>query len=1370
MSSVTVHGLFRQVCRERPHAVALCDDISSMDYATLDRVSDQLCAHLKRAGVSGRDFVGVYLERSADFVVAILAILKSGGAYVPLPLDYPAERLAMMAEDCRVRCVVTHRRHVATLPGDGQRMVVMDDAGEWPCDEPVCMPTLDADATAPAYVMFTSGSTGRPKGVVVPHRAIVRLVQDQTYARFGPELRTLLLAPTAFDASTFEIWAPLLNGGSGVVFPDAVPDPTRLREVLRQGQVNCLWLTAGLFNMLIDVAPETLETVEHVLTGGEALSVPHVLRALQRFPGLRLTNGYGPTEGTTFSCTYDVPRGVTFGAGGVPIGTPLAGTQCTVVDEDLQPLPDGQVGELLIGGLGVALGYVVPETAPGTPRFVGHTRPPLTDTLSYRSGDLCRRRPDGLLEFIGRKDRQLKIRGHRIEPSEIEAALCSLPGIAQAAVEGQRIADAGTTLVAYVVACTDAATPDPAAVREALKARLPAACIPGIVVTLAALPLTAQGKVDRTALPWPVPKAVPHAGLVDRPLTPRESALAEVWTSVLGARPIRADDDFFDMGGHSLAAMRLVAQAESQLGLAADLPSVFAVRTLAGLADHWRPTTAAHEEALALDTAQDWPASPGQQQIYALHCYAPQSSAYNIAEVHRLQGPLDVEALQFALDGLVQAHGSLRSTFLMTDAGLRQHVAARGCWPLEVRHADEAGAARILQQCHCSAFDLEKGPLVDACLIIVGAQQHVLLLRIHHIVADGWSMDLLHDALARGYAAARADVPRITEPQACAMARAIQHDTRRDAAEHARLLAWWHRYLATAPAELPLPTDRPRQAVNSFRGATLVHRLAPTLHAQLIKRAHDAHCTPYVIVLAAFAQALRQWTGTSDLILGVPIADRPSAGLQAFVGYRVQVLPLRLIGAGVPLDAQTLAYTQEQLLDVIAHAGIPVDRLLEASGRRAPANGRHPLFNVLCSWQDDRTHALTLEGLEVTRESFDGGDARFDLSLFAVDTTAGLELRLEYSTALFDAATVADLLEAVLGGLAERSRPRKSPSRTPATPSRPLPQGGVSADSPNSPPRSLLELRILEIWERLFGCVGLSRHDNFFDLGGDSLLAARMILALEPLIGQRLATARLFQTPTVASLAQSLEDEHWVPAWTALVPLKPGGSRPPLFVVHGWGGEVFAFVPLAQAMPADQPVYGLQAVGLDGRSPRHEDLRSMVRHYAREIRSFCPSGPCRIAGYSLGGWIALEVARELIDSGIDASVVVLDTHPNCTVPASASPWAKALFLRDNPGMLRQRLMKRLRLPMRVAAAHGDGLATAGSGTPDYYKVMVARHEATVFTGNLHVVLARQRWRWLLLAFWHRMTSGRVTYSTLGCGHHEMLDEPHVTAVAAAIGS
>ncbi|MGR8929908.1 MAG: amino acid adenylation domain-containing protein [Gammaproteobacteria bacterium] len=552
-----IHQLFEEMVEQSPGSIGVIDVHRTLTYRDLNSQANRLAHYLRDLGVGPNVLVGLCMQRSIDLVIAILGILKAGGAYVPLDPNYPLQRLAFMLEDTKAPVLVTETRLLRLLPSFQGHLVCMDT--EWSrIEQGVSVNPLNlTKAQDFAYVMYTSGSTGTPKGVIVPHRGVVRLVRETQYIKFGPEQTFLLLAPISFDASTFELWGALLHGAKCVVFADHVPSLQSLGRVIREQKITTLWLTAALFNAVIDESPEILIGVHQLLTGGETLSLPHVCKALERLPETRLFNGYGPTESTTFACCYPISRQIPDSFNSIPIGTPISHTQVYILDAYMKPVPIGVPGELYIGGDGLACGYLDrPELT--AERFIATPFSSEFGTRLYKTGDRVRYLADGNIEFLGRFDEQLKIRGYRIEPGEINAALTQHPSVSQAAVIALSEANIqGQRLVAYVVSnSTD--TPSPDKLKEFLKLRLPDYMVPSEFLFLDSLPLTPNGKLDRRALPL---STVMSGGVGKTRVAPRnaiEVQLMRIWEQLLGVSPVGMEDNFFDLGGHSLLAVQLI--------------------------------------------------------------------------------------------------------------------------------------------------------------------------------------------------------------------------------------------------------------------------------------------------------------------------------------------------------------------------------------------------------------------------------------------------------------------------------------------------------------------------------------------------------------------------------------------------------------------------------------------------------------------------------------------------------------------------------------------------------------------------------------------------------------------------------------------
>ncbi|HMG22341.1 MAG TPA: amino acid adenylation domain-containing protein, partial [Kofleriaceae bacterium] len=900
--------------------------------------------------------------------------------------------------------VVTEAAVAAGLPACGAELVRMDacPAAPTPRDAPGRAPAPDDLA----YVLYTSGSTGRPKGVAMPHGAVRNLVTWQCARSRGPA-RTLQFAALSFDVSFQELFATWANGGCVVVAPDdARRDPGELLRLLRAQRIERLYLPFVALHQLAEAAGgvDLAELpLREVITAGEQLRItPAIAAALSQLPACRLYNQYGPTE------THVVTEFALTGAPASwdalpPIGRPIANARIHVLDGARQPVPIGVAGELYIAGAGVAHGYLGrPELTQD--RFVPDPLGP-PGARMYRTGDRAKYLASGDLVFLGRADDQVKLRGYRVEPGEIEAALGSHPAVSEAAVVART--DAGDTRLVAYVAWRDGSGASVAELKDHLRARLPEYMVPAVIVALPALPLTPSGKLDRRALPRPdVERAVRVA-----PRTAMEEVVASVWAPVLGVASLGATENFFELGGHSLLATQVVARLGAALGVAIPVRALFEAPTIAGLARRLEAAAGGPRVELpALEPASRalaLPLSYTQQRLWFIEQLDPGRFTYNVPLVLRLTGALDVAALEASLRALVQRHEVLRTRFAEVDGELRQAIAAELDVALEVEPVLAGDVAERAQREALGPFDLATGPLIRARLLRVRDDEHVVLLVMHHIVCDGWSIAILVRELAAGYLGAATGAPaRLAElpVQYADFARWQRQWLTGDVLD--AQLAYWTRALAGAPPALELPTDRPRPAVRTARGAQLTRVLDGALATALRALSRKEGATEFMTLLAAFDALLARYTGQDDVVVGSPIAGRNRAELEGLIGCFVNTLVLRVDTAGQPSFRELIGRAREVCLGAYAHQDLPFDKLVEVLRPERELN-RTPLFQVMFALQNMPTAELDLAGVVARPVDIHSGIAKFDLSLFVLDGPAGLVTTWEYNTDLFDGSTIA---------------------------------------------------------------------------------------------------------------------------------------------------------------------------------------------------------------------------------------------------------------------------------------------------------------------------------------------------------------------------
>jgi len=1027
--AVCLHHLVAAWVRERPGAVAVVHGEERVTYAELWARAEELARYLSALGVGPESLVAVCAERSPALVAGLLGVLAAGGAYVPVDPAYPPTRSAQILEDCGAAVLLTEERLLPRLPRllqPGARTVLLDAfaaAGQGggvrgtggARDRGVGGENL-------AYVIYTSGSLGRPKGVAIRHAAIVARLRWSAAAFSAAEMAGVLAATSVcFDLSVWELFAPLSRGGTVILAANALELPA----LPARGDVRLVNTVPSVIAELVSAGalPAGVRTVS---LAGEPLPAA-LVRRLAGEPGVRrVWNLYGPSEDTTYS-TGAVMM-VMAEAAAPPIGRPLPGTRTYVVDRWLAPLPAATPGELLIAGAGLSRGYL------GRPdltaeRFLPDPFAAEPGARLYRTGDLVRTRTDGSLEFLGRIDHQVKMRGFRIELGEIEEVLREHPAVAEAAVVVREDAPGDPRLVAYAVAAGEAAD-----LRRFLKSRLPDYMVPSVFVLLAALPLTPNGKVDRRGLPAPAGAQATMEPTAPR--TPVEEMIAAIWSEVLGVAPVGREDDFFQLGGHSLKAMQVLSRVREALQVELTPRRLLEEPTVAGLAGAVeaarRAGAAARRPPLApVRRTGDLPLSFAQQRLWFLDQLEEGRPVYNLASAVRLTGPLDVPALAGALRTIGRRHETLRTSFHRVAGEGVQRIAPAPRLELVIEDlaALPAGArqehlARRLRAEAWRPFVLAAGSLVRARLFRLAAGEHALLLSFHHIIADGWSLGVLYRELAALYAAlsergerpAHQDLRLAALPVQYADYAAWQRSWLQGDAL-AALLAAARRRLEGAPALLEMPADRPRPPVQSERGAHAAARLPPELSRGVEALGRRRGATLFMTLLAAFDALLWRWSGQEDLVLGFPVAGRDRRETEGVIGFFVNTLAVRQRLAGTVTFGALLAAVRENFLAAYDGQDLPFERLVEelVPGRD---RGRTPLFQALLTVQEAPLRGVHLPGLALAPLAVPIDYVKCDLTLGAEPGDSGLRLSLSYAADLFDATTAGRLL-AHLGALLE---------------------------------------------------------------------------------------------------------------------------------------------------------------------------------------------------------------------------------------------------------------------------------------------------------------------------------------------------------------
>ena len=1000
-----IYALFDEQAARHPQAVAVEVDGEALSYVQLLARAETLAAALCAGGVQSGQVVAICLERGIDMLASVVAVLRIGAHYLPLDPAHPVARLAFILADSGAGTLIAPRTLAENLPGFAGTVLDPAAAESGAASNAPAVAPLSGDSLA--YLIYTSGSTGQPKGVAVPQQAVLNFLHSMARTPgLRADDRLLAVTTLAFDIAVLELLLPLTVGATTVIATrEETADPQLLMNRLAGARISVMQATPALWRNLI-VAGWSGQPGLRMLCGGESLDAELATALLSR--GGELWNMYGPTETTIWSCCGRITEPA---SAPVPVGRPIANTRCYVLDGQQQLVPRGVRGELWIGGDGVSCGYHArPELTAQNFRadpFVSDAGSQVSPRM-YRTGDRARWRSDGRLEILGRSDFQLKLRGFRIEPGEVEAALLAHPAVS-AAVVVLRDFSGDQRLVAFLVPAAAEAAAE--VLVQHLRSRLPEYMLPAEFVWLPELPLNPNGKLDRAALPavrWAESEA---DRATDAPGSPLETLLCGLFATVLGRERVGVHEDFFALGGHSLLATQLIARIRDSLQIELPLKTLFMTPTAAGIAAGLpaaQPAPVPLTVASAVHTLA--PLSPVQQRLWFLDRLQPGSPVYNLAWTFRLRGVLDMAALQTAVDALLARHAVLRTRFVETDGEPRQAIAGTLAVPVKVPAADQAGnsgwEAQLKTCLQGVRFDLGDGPLLQVFVLPVAEADQVLAIVMHHIVADGWSLGIVSRELSAFYNAALTGKPLLLPELPLQYADyAIRQRTALEGAELERQLAFWRMQLNGAPPYLDLPADRPRPALSTHRGARCARLIEPELQAALKALAQAEGCTLFMLLLAAFDVLLARYAGTEDVVVGTPVAGRPRTELEGLIGFFVNTLVLRTELRGNPRFRELLQRVKHSTLDAWMHADVPFEQLVEVL-KPPRSTGRSPLFQVLFNLHNEPAGRLELSGVEATPLAIDRGTAKFDLSVSLGETAAGLALSFEYSSDLFNATSI----------------------------------------------------------------------------------------------------------------------------------------------------------------------------------------------------------------------------------------------------------------------------------------------------------------------------------------------------------------------------
>ena len=987
----TIVQIFEEQARKNPDRTALQFEGETLSYQQLNERANRLARHILSVGGGGKT-AAVLCERSMDMIVSIMAVLKAGSAYVPIDPEHPVQRIQHFFRDSGAKVLLTQQslKPLAEKAGFQGAIVLADDEASYEKDSR--NPALPFDSSTIANLTYTSGTTGTPKGNIVTHANILRTVKNTNYLTVSEEDTVLGLSNYVFDAFMFDMFGSLLNGAKLVIVPkDTVLDMSRLSRVIKRENVSILMITTALFHLLVDMEPSCLTTLRKIMFGGERASVEHVKKALAAVGKGRLLHMYGPSESTVFA-TYHPVDVIEEDTLSVPIGKPVSNTEVFIMNSAGRIQPAGIAGELCVSGEGLVEGYYNrPELT--EEKFVKH--PFKEGERMYKTGDLARWLPNGDIEFIGRIDHQVKIRGQRIELGEIEHQLQSHDQIQECIVLAVDQGAGDKLLCAYFVGLREISSRE---LREHTAKDLPAYMIPSVFIQLDELPLTGNGKIDRRALPMPDVTAA-NAVSYTAPRNETEKKLADIWAEVLQMERVGVHDQFFEIGGHSLAGMKLLALIQKTFGVQLTLKDLFTSPTAAGLAQLIEGAERKAAESIAPAAEREtYPVSSPQKRMFVLQQLEGAETSYNMPSVLRLKGKLDAEKLKSVMKQLTERHEAFRTTFDIKDGETVQRIWAEAYIDMEYYEASEEDAEQIIQS-FIRPFRLDQLPLVRTGLVKLAEHDHLLLFDMHHIISDGASVGVLIDELSRLYGGETLEPLRIHyKDYAVWQQKFIQSEQYRKQEEH------WLRELDGELPVLTLPADYSRPAVQTFEGDKLVFSLTEEQTSALRSLAKQTDSTMYMVLLASYSAFLSKLSGQHDIIVGSPVAGRSHADLANVIGVFVNTLALRTYPEADKTFTDYLKEVKQTALHAFDAQDYPLEDLLQKVEVQRDTS-RNPLFDAVFSMQNANAEDLVMEGIELKHHPFDRKTAKFDLTVTAEDTDEGLTFVLEYNTALFKPET-----------------------------------------------------------------------------------------------------------------------------------------------------------------------------------------------------------------------------------------------------------------------------------------------------------------------------------------------------------------------------
>jgi len=1284
--------LFEEQVEMHSNKTAVVYKHDSLTYDQLNRKSNRLAVRIMEEGLEKNTVVGLLADKSIDLIVGILGILKAGGAYLPLDTEYPVERIDFMIRDSNCKLILTQNKH-QDLGAGGVKKINLDSPTSYLRDDNNIVNEVSSDDLA--YIMYTSGTTGKPKGSMIRQKSVVRLIRNTNYIKLVSEDRLVLTGAIVFDATTFEIWGSLLNGGS-LYIPDKedILDPKLLGNFLFQNEITTLWLTSALFTQIAEYRTDIFNRLKYLLVGGDVLSAPHINKVRRDNPRLKVINGYGPTENTTFTACYHIERDFDHN---IPIGKPVSNTTVYIFDKCLNLQPVGVIGELYVGGDGLSKGYLNRDDL-NSKKFIDN--PYKTGERLYRTGDFGRWLEDGNIEFHGRVDNQVKIRGFRVELEEIESLMSDIEGVIEVVVKCLRPTDSDVRLVAFLNVRESFAM-EPGEIVGLLKNKMPSYMIPSVIRVMHGFPLTISGKIDREALKYEAGETSDKS--LSAFLTPTEEKICKIWCDVLKTRDILPEDNFFEIGGNSLLAISVINRIEENLNVSIQFKDLRKYPTLTGFGKFLEDNSIKINKSVELfhqSKIRDLPLTQAQTRMWLLSRLNPANPGYVLSFTYRLSGPLNLDIFQRSIEVLFHRHHVLFSSIIEKDG---VPYCAIENEKVQIKYIDytadlpEDKKSRIFEFINRDsrqAMDLKNDPLFRLYLFNLPGEEYYFYFVIHHIIFDGWSWQIFINDLNQIYNDLLENKEIHLKELEYQQYDFAERETRAGLLLNSdKLINYWKDQLEGCSTVLNFLYDFPRLNVTTGYGDREYIGFSEELSFKLKQLSKQEGVSLYSTMLTTFGILMQSYSGDQDINIGTPVANRSHSSMESIIGMFVNTVVIRIKFYKDISFRSLLKMTNEVILDAITHQDLSFDKIVEIVNPVRLAN-INPVFQVAFAWDENLNVPLRLNDIKSNKVFMHGGASPFDITCSLLDNGEKIEGEIEYNTDLIKSDTIINLcdnyaklitnLVSDYGNIEFHGKVDnqiKVSGHRMDTISGKLNRGALkheAGETRDKTRKAILltstEEKIYQIWCDVLKTKDILPEDNFFEIGGNSLLAISVLSKIESRFEMELGLRALFDKPRICEISEFIDSERTkLPdarptekeertisdiigardnETKNIMSINPGGTKTSLFLIYCGNFAYF----LSECLGLDQPIYGIFDDGwLTGFKSELNSVELIAKEYIIQLKKVLPEGPYIIGGHSFGGVIAYEMAVQLQKAG--QNVLFL------TLFDSMSPYANEPFYR-----------------------------------------------------------------------------------------------------------